>query len=131
MTSASAASVSPTWVPELGEIIWLNFTPQAGKEMAGCHPFLVLSSREFNAKTKTVMGLAMTSQHHGDPKAKGFNPFQLENLNAKGQKSYINSNQVSTFDWEARGARPHPWGKVNGIVLKNAKEYLNAILALS
>jgi mRNA interferase MazF len=119
------------WVPDVGEIIWINFTPQAGKEMAGQHPFLVLSTREFNAKTKTVMGLAMTSQHHGDPKAKGFNPFQLENLTPKAQKSYINSNQVSTFDWEARGARPHPWGKVNALVLKNAKEYLNAILGLA
>jgi mRNA-degrading endonuclease toxin of MazEF toxin-antitoxin module len=90
-----------------------------------------LSTREFNAKTKTVMGLAMTSQHHGDPKAKGFNPFQLENLMSKAQKSYINSNQVSTFDWEARGARPHPWAKVNALVLKNAKGYLNAILGLA
>jgi mRNA interferase MazF len=119
------------WVPELGEIIWINAAPKAGKEMAGQHPFLVLSTREFNTKTKTVMGLAMTSQHHGDPKAKGFNPFQLENLTSKAQKSSINSNQVSTFDWEARGARPHPWGKVNALVLKNAKEYLNAILGLA
>ena len=50
------------WVPELGDIIWLNFTTQAGKEMAGQHPFLVLSPKQFNAKTKTVMGLAMTSR---------------------------------------------------------------------
>ena len=118
------------WVPELAEIIWLNFTPHAGKEMAGQHPFLVLSPKQFNAKTKTVMGLAMTSQHHGDQKARGFNPFQLENPTTRAQKSFINANQVSTFDWEARGARPHPWGKVNSVVLKNAKEYLNSILDL-
>ena len=123
--------VQSLWVPELGEIIWLNFTPQAGKEMADQHPFLVLSPKQFNAKTKTVVGLAMTSQHHGDPKARGFNPFQLENLTGKAQKSFINVNQVSTSDWKARGARPHPWGKVSSAVLKNAKEHLNAILDLS
>ena len=96
------------WVPELGEIIWLNFAPHAGKEMAGQHLFLVLSPKQFNVKTKTVMGLAMTSQYHCDPKSGGFNRFQLKNRKTKAQKSFINANQVSTFDWEARGARPHP-----------------------
>jgi mRNA interferase MazF len=119
------------WAPDSGDIIWLNFTPHAGKEMAGEHPFLVLSTRAFNAKTKTVVGLAMTSQHHGTPATKGFNPFQIENLSPKSSSSYINTNQISTFDWEAGGARPHPWGKVSALVLGKAKEHLNAILNLA
>ena len=71
------------WVPELGEIVWLNFTPQAGKEMAGQHPILVLSPKQFNAKTKTVMGLTMTSQQHGDPKARGFIRFSWRTPQAR------------------------------------------------
>lgn len=99
--------------------------------MAGRHPFLVLSTQEFNRKTKTVMGLAMTSQAHDIENEPGYNPFQIKNLTTKGASSFINANQVSTFDWEARGAVPHTWGRANKIVLQKAKDYLNSILALA
>lgn len=122
---------TPDWAPDYGDIIWLNFTPNAGREMAGRHPFLVLSTKEFNAKTKTVMGLAMTSQAHDVENKPGYNPFQIKNLTTKGTSSFINTNQVSTFDWEARSAAPHPWGRANKIVLQKAKDYLNSILALA
>jgi mRNA interferase MazF len=126
-----SAVPTPGWVPDYGDIIWLNFTPNAGREMAGRHPFLVLSTQEFNRKTKTVMGLAMTSQAHDVEKLPGYNPFQIKNLTTRGAPSFINTNQVSTFDWEARGATQHPWGRANKIVLQKAKDYLNSILALA
>ena len=119
------------WAPAYGDISWLNFTPNAGREMAGRHPFLVLSTQEFNQKTKTVMGLAMTSQAHDVENKPGYNPFQIKNLTTKGASSFINTNQVSTFDWEARSAAPHPWGRANKMVLQKAKDYLNSILALA
>jgi hypothetical protein len=59
----------------------------------------------------------------------GFNPFQITNKTSKGE-SYINVNQVSTFDWVARQAKPHPWGTVSKPILQNAKEMLNAVLGL-
>jgi len=31
------------YVAEAGDIVWLNFTPQAGREQAGHRPALVLS----------------------------------------------------------------------------------------
>ena len=33
----------PRYVPEAGDIVWLNFTPQAGSEQAGHRPALVIS----------------------------------------------------------------------------------------
>ncbi len=123
--------VASQWVPDEGEIIWINFTPQAGKEMNGRHPFLVLSTKIFNEKTQTVVGLAMTSQAHNDAGLKAFNPFQIENKTSKNEPSFINTNQISTFDWDARQASAHPWGRVNKIVLVEAKEYLNSILNLA
>ena len=32
------------YVPEAGDIVWLNFTPQAGHEQAGHRPALVFES---------------------------------------------------------------------------------------
>ncbi|MEI8327018.1 MAG: type II toxin-antitoxin system PemK/MazF family toxin [Betaproteobacteria bacterium] len=124
-------SGASTWTPDSGDIIWLNFSPHAGREMAGQQPFLVLSTKEFNRKTKTVIGLAMTSKPHNEPGVSGFNPFQMANQTSKAGPSFINTNQVSTFDWEARGAAPHPWGRVNKLILQTAKEYLNSILSLA
>ena len=35
----------PRYVPEAGDIVWLDFTPQAGHEKAGHRSALVLSKR--------------------------------------------------------------------------------------
>ena len=36
--------------PDVGDLVWLSFTPQAGREQAGRRPGLVLSPRSYNAK---------------------------------------------------------------------------------
>ena len=36
------------YVPEAGDIVWLNFTPQAGHEQAGHRPALVPSPAAYN-----------------------------------------------------------------------------------
>lgn len=118
------------WLPDTGEIVWLAYQSSEGKEMRGQHPFLVLSSRAFNARTKTLVGLAMTSQEHMTPGRPDFNPFQIGNVTTKGENSYINTNQISTFDWEIRSMKRHPWGKVNPIILKRCKEYVSSILGV-
>ena len=32
-----------SWLPDRGEVIWIDHNPQAGREMKDHHPFLVLS----------------------------------------------------------------------------------------
>ncbi len=39
------------YVPNAGDIVWLNFTPRAGREQAGHRPALVLSPASYNSKT--------------------------------------------------------------------------------
>lgn len=43
------------YVPEAGDIVWLNFTPQAGPEQTGHRPALVLSPRVYNEKTNFMV----------------------------------------------------------------------------
>jgi len=116
-------SVLP-WIPDRGEMIWIDFTPHAGNEMAGRHPLLVLSTRAFNGKMGAVMGLSMTSKVHPH------NPFQLKSPVGKFDPIFINTNQISTFDWRARNAKPHPMGTLSTAALKPVLEHLNAILQL-
>ena len=49
------------WLPDRGEVIWINHNPQAGREMKDHHPFLVLSTAPFHAAVGLVVGCAMTS----------------------------------------------------------------------
>jgi mRNA interferase MazF len=49
-------------VPDAGDIVWLNFTPQAGHEEAGHRPALVLSPAAYNGTTSLMICCPLTTQ---------------------------------------------------------------------
>lgn len=49
-----ATRASIKWVPERGEIIYVNHNPHVGKEMPGMHPLLVTPPRAFKERTGIV-----------------------------------------------------------------------------
>lgn len=55
------------YVPERGHLVWLEFTPQAGREQAGHRPALVLSPKLYNAKTSLAVVVPITSSVKGYP----------------------------------------------------------------
>ena len=105
-------------------MIWIDHAPQAGREMAGPHPFLVLSPRAFNERTGLVIGCAMTSKRHTSP-------FAVANPRDAARESYILANQPKSFDWRARNARAHMWGRVPPSALQDVCDRLNAIIRLA
>ena len=106
-----------SWVPERGEIIFIEHSPHVGKEMPGLHPMLVCSTAAFAGKTGVVIGFPMTHA-----KFNADNPFALTVNGPNNEVGYVLAFQPKSFDWRARNARPHPWGaghhKVLGAVLK-------------
>lgn len=83
------------YVPEAGEIVWLNFSPQAGHEQAGRRPAVVLSPAAYNDKTGLMICCPMTSQ------IKNY-PFEVEIVGAG--MSAVLADQVKSFDWRERKA---------------------------
>ena len=55
------------YVPDAGDIAWLNFDPQAGREQAKRRPALVLSPATYNGKTGMIVCCPLTSQIKGYP----------------------------------------------------------------
>lgn len=53
---------SRRYVPDSGDVVWLDFTPQAGHEQAGRGPALVLSPAPYNDKTGLMICCPMTTQ---------------------------------------------------------------------
>lgn len=55
------------YVPEQGDIITLDFGPQAGHEQKGHRPALVVSNTTFNRKTKIAIVCPITNTERGFP----------------------------------------------------------------
>lgn len=44
-----------SYVPDAGDIVWVSFNPQTGREQAGHRPAVVLSPAAYNAKTSLMV----------------------------------------------------------------------------
>lgn len=82
------------YLPERGDLVWLNFTPQAGHEQRGKRPALVLSPAAYNRKTGLAICCPITNQ------IKGY-PFEVA-LTAKKIRGVILADQVKNLDWRER-----------------------------
>jgi mRNA interferase MazF len=88
---------TPDYVPEQGDIVWLDFNPQAGHEQAGRRPAFVLTSAKYNGKVRLGLFCPINTQ------AKGY-PFEVplpDNLDIRG---VILAVQVRSLDWSVRRA---------------------------
>jgi len=82
------------YVPDTGDIVWLQFTPQAGHEQAGHRPAVVLSPAAYNGKTGLMLCCPMTTR------IKGY-PFEVS-ISGK-SPSVVLADQVKSLNWRARG----------------------------
>lgn len=117
------------WVPERQDLIWIDCNPQSGAEMRDLHPMLVLSPADFNARTGLVIGLPMTTAAYN-----ANNPFAIAcgpaRVGKSGKVSYVLCHQPKSFDWRARGAKPHALGRLDDALFALACGVLNQIIAL-
>lgn len=81
------------YVPDVGDIVWLEFDPQAGHEQAGHRPALVISPAAYNGKTGLMLCCPMTTQIKGYP---------FEVLIAGKARSVVLADQIKSLDWVAR-----------------------------
>ena len=86
------------YVPNAGDIVWVDFTPQAGHEQAGHRPALVLSSATYNSAAGMMVCCPMTSQ------IKGY-PFEVAIRGGRGLPGVVLADQVKSLDWRARNVR--------------------------
>ncbi|MCI0637445.1 MAG: endoribonuclease MazF [Gemmataceae bacterium] len=91
MVSRAAKS----YVPDRGDVVWLDFDPQAGHEQAGRRPALVLSPRFYNSPSGLAVLCPITS------KAKGY-PYEVAVPTGLGVSGVVLSDQVKNLDWKQR-----------------------------
>jgi mRNA interferase MazF len=87
-----------TYVPQRGDIVWLDFNPQAGHEQAGRRPALVISPAAYNEKTGLALLCPITN------KAKGY-PFEVLLPARLKVSGVILADHVKNLDWGVRRAK--------------------------
>lgn len=83
------------YVPDRGELIWLSFDPQAGREQAGRRPALVLSPALYNGRTGLALVCPVTNR------VKGY-PFEVLLPNGLAVSGAILADHLKSADWTAR-----------------------------
>ena len=86
------------YVPERGDIAWLSFHPQAGREQAGRRPALVLSPQEYNRTVELAVVCPITNR------AKGY-PFEVALPPDLDVAGVVLADHLKSLDWRARRAR--------------------------
>ncbi len=84
-----------SYIPDRGDIVKLNFSPQEGHEQAGYRPALILSPARYNKISSLALMCPITSQ------SKGFR-FEVALTEELQTTGVILSDQVKSFDWRAR-----------------------------
>ena len=107
------------YVPERGDIVWINSNPQAGHEQAGHRPALVLSPKAYNAKVGLMLCCPITHQ------AKGY-PFEVDIRGDPHVSGVALADQVKCLDWQARGIRKK--GVASRAELEETLEKLKTLL---
>ena len=84
------------YVPERGDLVWINFNPQRGHEQAGLRPAVVVSPSDYNRVVRLALFCPVTSQ------VKGY-PFEVPIPPGGRIKGVVLADQIKSLDWRARG----------------------------
>jgi len=107
------------YVPDRGDVVWLQFTPQAGHEQAGHRPALVLSPASYNRRSGLMLCCPITSR------VKSY-PFEVALGGEHELAGVVLADQIKSLDWKARQASKK--GRASSQVMAEALSKLQTLL---
>lgn len=85
------------YVPDRGDIVWLDFEPSKGKEIGKYRPALVYSSQAYNKATSLLICSPISTSIRNSP-----SEVKIENLD---RPSVIVTNIIQTLSWRDRSVK--------------------------
>ena len=107
------------YIPDRGDAVWLDFSPQTGHEQAGRRPALVISPLAYNKQVGLAIFCPITNQ------VKGY-PFEVVIPDGSKVTGAILSDQVRNLDWKMR--RVSRIGKLDETIVKDVLKKLLVLL---
>lgn len=90
-------SAPGSYIPGRGDLVWIDFDPQAGHEQAGRRPAVVISPFAYNGKLSLALLCPVTSKVKGQP-------FEVPIPPGGRVTGVVLADQVKSLDWRARRA---------------------------
>jgi mRNA interferase MazF len=109
--------VSRVWVPDAGEIVWVRFDPQVGREQAGHRPAVILTPASYNLKSGLLLCVPLTTR------IKGY-PFEVPIAGKPPSVALV--DHVKSLDWMGRGASRK--GRVTEAELERVRQTLRKLI---
>jgi mRNA interferase MazF len=109
--------MAPPYVPDAGDIVWINFTPQAGHEQAGHRPAVVLSPAAYNGRTGLMICCPAATRIKGYP---------FEVALSGPPPGVVLADQVKSLDWRKRSAVRK--GRATDAELREIRAKLRALI---
>lgn len=109
-----------TYIPDAGDIVWLNFDPQAGREQARRRPALVLTNLAYNRSSRLAVVCPLTSRRKPYPFAL---PVTIDNV-----EGAVLVDHLKSMDLSARDAKFH--SKAGSELMNRVRAYIAVLLQL-
>ncbi len=106
------------YIPDRGDIVWLDFNPQKGHEQAGSRPAIILSPKNYNQSSQLMLACPITS------KVKNY-PFEVR-IKTRKINGVILSDQIKNLDWKAKDISFVE--RVTGEILEQTQDFIEALL---
>jgi mRNA interferase MazF len=109
------------YVPEAGDIIWLDFDPQAGREQGRRRPAIVLTDLAYNRVSGLAVVCPLTSWRKPYP-------FALPAVVDKVEGAVL-VDHLKSVDWKDRDAKFH--SRADAALLNRVRGYIAVVLGIS
>jgi mRNA interferase MazF len=103
------------YVPDAGDVVWLECDPQAGRR-----PALVISPTSYNHRSGLMVCCPITTQVKG-------HPFEVP-FDVDGVTSAVLADQIKSLDWKVRRARKK--GSAPADVMNHVRAKIKALLVI-
>jgi len=108
------------YVPEAGDVVWLDFDPQAGREQAKRRPALVLTDQGYNRASGLVVVCPLTSKRKSYPFAL---PIVVDKI-----EGAVLVDHLKSMDWKARDVAFH--SKADPALVSKVRGYIAVLLRI-
>ncbi|HWC15567.1 MAG TPA: type II toxin-antitoxin system PemK/MazF family toxin [Terriglobales bacterium] len=108
------------YVPEAGDVVMMDLSPQVGREQGKRRPALVLTNERYNRASGLAVVCPLTSKRKPYPFALPVKIDQVEGA--------VLVDQLKSLDWSARNTEFH--SRADAGLLSKVRQYIAVLLAI-
>jgi mRNA interferase MazF len=108
------------YVPQVGDIVFIDFDPKVGHEQAKRRPVLVLTDQRYNQASGLAVVCPLTSKRKPYPFAL---PIKVDKVEGS-----VLVDQLKSLDWAGRQAQFH--SKAEPALLTQVRQYIAVLLGI-